>query len=69
MPPRKEAEKFAVVGTKDCWHPYGLQGLNPDKFVKVVSRILTGKFELLELKWEKEIGLGHVENLGDTAIG
>lgn len=61
MPPRKEVERFARVGTKDCWHPYGLQGLTPDKFVKVVSRILSGKFELLELKWNKNDQPGQVE--------
>ena len=55
MPPRKEAEKFAIVGTKDCWHPYGLQGLSPDKFVKVVTRILAGKFDLLDLKWDSGV--------------
>jgi len=54
MPPRKEAEEFANVGAKDNWHPYGLQGLNPEKFVKVVSRILAGNFNLLDLKWNKE---------------
>jgi len=53
MPARKEVEKYARVGTKDCWHPYGLQGLNPEKFATVVSRILKGKFDLLTLKWEK----------------
>nr|MBN2277698.1 hypothetical protein [candidate division Zixibacteria bacterium] len=55
MPPRKEAEQFASSGTKDCWHPYGLQNLSPEKFVAVVSRILAGKFNLLDLKWNKEL--------------
>jgi hypothetical protein len=61
MPPRKEVEKFASVGAKDCWHPYGLQSLSPDKFVNVVSRILKGKFELLDLKWRKDIHLEQAE--------
>ncbi|MFH2035032.1 MAG: hypothetical protein ABIJ45_01415 [Candidatus Zixiibacteriota bacterium] len=52
MPPRKEAEQFADVGVKDCWHPYGLQGLSPEKFGEVVSLILSGKYDLLKLKWD-----------------
>jgi len=28
MPKRKEPEKFAPKGEKDCWHPYSLA--NPD---------------------------------------
>jgi hypothetical protein len=55
MPTRKEPQEYAKVGSKDCWHPYGLQSLSPEKFVSVVSRILKGKFELLELKWKRNI--------------
>jgi hypothetical protein len=55
MPTRKEPQEYAKVGCKDCWHPYGLQSLNPEKFVSVVTRILKGKFELLELKWNKNM--------------
>jgi len=54
MPPRKEAEQFAEVGVKDNWHPYGLQGLSPEKFGDVVSHILSGKYNLLNLKWNSE---------------
>jgi len=42
MPRRKEAEKFAVRGKKDCWHLYGLQVLTPNKFATVVGKILRG---------------------------
>ncbi|HUV30265.1 MAG TPA: hypothetical protein VMY05_04120 [Acidobacteriota bacterium] len=47
MPKRKEAEEFAVVGEKDCWHLYGLQVLSPNKFVTVVGRILQGRYWLI----------------------
>lgn len=50
MPRRKEPIKYARVTVKDCWHPYGLQGLSPDKFAIVTSMILKGKFGLLDLK-------------------
>ncbi len=63
MPPRKECEKFAEVGMKDCWHPYGLQGLSPEKFGGVVSRILQGKFFLLDLKWKKNVHLSKVNHI------
>lgn len=47
MPKRKEAIKYAKVGEKDLWHPYGLQGLTGDRFTKVVNRILSGRIGLL----------------------
>jgi hypothetical protein len=50
MPMRKETPRFARLGIKDCWHPYGLQGLSPEKFATVTSLILKGKFSLLDLK-------------------
>ena len=48
MPKRKEAERFAVVGEKDCWHLYGLQVLSPNKFVAVVGRVLQGRYWLIK---------------------
>ncbi len=54
MPLRKEEEDFARVGVKDCWHPYGLQGLSPDKFAVVASQILKGDFNLLNMKPRKK---------------
>ncbi len=33
---------------KICWITYGLQGLSPEKFLKVVQRILDGKLVLLK---------------------
>ncbi len=47
MPRRKEAEKFAVLGKKDCWHLYGLQVLTPNKFASVVGKILKGSHTLV----------------------
>ncbi len=56
MPARKEAEHYASTAVKDYWHPYGLQGLSPEKFVHVASSILKGKFSLLSLKWKIKRG-------------
>lgn len=50
MPRRKEAEQFAVVDEKDCWHLYGLQDLAPNKFVNVVGNILQGRYWLINPK-------------------
>lgn len=47
MPKRKKAIRYAKLGEKDMWHPYGLQSLNSKKFAKVVNRILNGKVGLL----------------------
>ena len=58
MPPRKEKEEFAEVGVKDHWHPYGLQGLSPEKFGQTVTRILSGKYYLLNLKWQEDVSGG-----------
>lgn len=50
MPRKKEPEKYAVLGRKDCWHVYGLQGLPPKKFALVVSSILNGRHALIRTK-------------------
>lgn len=52
MPKRKKEIKYAMLGEKDLWHPYGLQALRTDKFAKVVNRILLGKFVLINLKYQ-----------------
>ena len=56
MPRRKEAEQFAVVEEKDCWHLYGLQDLGPNKFAKVVGNVLTHKDKvfivLVVVRWQ-----------------
>ena len=50
MPKRKEVERFAVLGEKDCWQLYGLQGLAPNKFASVVSKVLSGRFILVNTR-------------------
>ena len=50
MPRRKEPIEYAEVEVKDCWHPYGLQGLSPQKFAFVTSMILSGKYDLLDIR-------------------
>ena len=32
---------------KDCWHLYGLQHLSPNRFAKVVGKILKGHNDLI----------------------
>lgn len=50
MPKRKEEQKFARLGEKDCWHSYGLQVLTPSKFGNVVGKILRGRYLLITSK-------------------
>lgn len=40
---------YAAVGPKECWNPYGLQMLRPEKFTTVVNSILKGEGRLLPL--------------------
>ena len=47
MPRKKKPEKYAVTGPKDCWHPYGLQALGPEKFTCVVNAIISGQQRML----------------------
>ncbi len=55
MPKRKEPEKYANLGSKDCWHPYSLQILSPAKFSNVVGKILRGKYELVSSKSDRGV--------------
>ncbi len=43
-----EARKSRGLPPKTCWITYGLQGLSTEKFLKVVQKILDGKFILLK---------------------
>ncbi|KAA3633854.1 MAG: hypothetical protein DWP97_08260 [Calditrichaeota bacterium] len=54
MPKRKEEEKFANLGEKECWHAYSLQMLQPAKFNLVVGEILKGNYTLLVTKLDKQ---------------
>ncbi len=54
MPKRKEEEKFADLGEKDCWHSYGLQMLPPSRFTNVVGKILRGNYLLITSRLDKQ---------------
>ena len=53
LPKSKELEKQNLP-KKTLWHPYGLQSLTPEKFVKVVNLILKGDHILLRFKRTKK---------------
>jgi hypothetical protein len=57
MPKRKEAERFAAVGVKDCWHSYSLQTLAPNKFAQVVGQILKGQCTLINNRVENRASM------------
>lgn len=38
---------------KDCWFTHGLQELSPEKFLKVVTKILKGEYLLLEFPYAR----------------
>lgn len=52
MPKRKEAEKFASTGEKDCWHSYSLQSLSTGRFAQVVTSILKGQYVLINSRMQ-----------------
>ncbi len=58
MAMRKDPMKDSRIAVKDCWHPYGLQGLNPEKFVLVTSKILKGKHGLINFGRKKVLPAG-----------
>lgn len=33
---------------KNCWHLYSLQALNPEKFIKVIDKILRKEFLVIK---------------------
>ena len=41
------------LGEKDCWNLYSLQVLSPNKFVKVVGKVLNGRYILIAPKTGK----------------
>jgi hypothetical protein len=47
MPLRKSTVTSHRPVTKDYWHAYGLQALSPDRFLRVVGKIIEGRFLLL----------------------
>ncbi len=56
MARKKEADKYAVLGKKDCWHLYGLQMLTPKKFSMVVGEILRGRHTLVRPGMQNRVG-------------
>ena len=52
-PKKKEIEQ---ISQKLCWHPYKLQKLNLQQFIKVVNKILNDEFEILDIREEKGRG-------------
>jgi len=57
MPKKQEAERFAAVGAKDCWHSYSLQSLSPNKFARVVGQILKGQYVLINNRVENRLSM------------
>jgi hypothetical protein len=43
-----ETNRQKLHPVKDYWFSHGLQELSPEKFLKVVGKILTGEYVLLE---------------------
>jgi len=48
--PKSKAIEKQHLPQKTFWHPYGLQSLTPEKFIKVVNLVLKGEHILLRFK-------------------
>lgn len=48
--PKSNAIEQQHLPQKTFWHPYSLQSLTPEKFIKVVNLILKGEHILLRFK-------------------
>jgi hypothetical protein len=44
----KKRKPQIIKPEKTCWHLYSLQNLNPDKFIKVVGKILKRDYLLIK---------------------
>ncbi len=40
--------EHALLGEKDIWHPYELQSVKTWKFIKIVNKILSGDYAVLD---------------------
>ncbi|MBD3232257.1 MAG: hypothetical protein GF315_00890 [candidate division Zixibacteria bacterium] len=47
MAPKKQKPNFKMP-PKVCWHLYSLQDLHPEKFIKVVNKILKKEYLLIK---------------------
>ncbi|HXF48368.1 MAG TPA: hypothetical protein VNL73_02945 [Verrucomicrobiae bacterium] len=52
----KRIELKPVRPVKDYWFTHGLQELSPEKFLKVVTKILNGEYVLLHFPCARTLG-------------
>lgn len=44
--PKRKSIPFIREAEKTAWNLYGLQSLQPDRFIRVVQHILDGRFQV-----------------------
>ncbi|MEW5874813.1 MAG: hypothetical protein AB1752_06485 [Candidatus Zixiibacteriota bacterium] len=44
--PKRKTVPFIRETEKSSWNLYGLQALQPDRFIRVVQQILDGRFQV-----------------------
>lgn len=55
MPKNSRQGNNPELGEKDCWNLYSLQVLTPTKFIKVVGKVLDGRYILVGPKATKQV--------------
>jgi len=53
---KSKKKEIEPISKKLCWHPYKLQKLNLQQFIKVVNKILNDELEILDIREEKGRG-------------
>ena len=53
--PKRKVVPFEREPVKTCWHPYCLQDLQPERFIRVVTGIIAGKITLVPFVEQRSI--------------
>jgi len=52
---KSKKKEIELISEKFCWHPYNLQKLTLERFIRVANKILKDEFEILDIREEKNI--------------
>jgi len=50
---KSKKKEIELISEKPCWHPYNLQKLALERFIKVANKILRAELEILDIRKEK----------------
>ena len=53
--PKRKIVPFEREPVKTCWHPYSLQELQADRFIRAVAGIIAGQMTLVPFAEERSV--------------